>query len=224
LGQIVALVSPLLSLSNGFEVALANMPYRLLRHRLEEGPTAGWSAADVILSKALELPLRFPPAKTNFTLTLEALRKQHWGAAGKDLFVCASVFRWSNYLRLLKGLAISYLRTCLPFMDVDTLRTVKEAGLITDEGHEWTALLGEIDRQMFLMNTDLTTADEPHDMNLWRQKVRTLTQEIISPDRVTWMDDGEGFADRQFAQRAVDDIKYRFERLDRLCLTLQASC
>jgi len=218
LGQVIALVTPLLSLSGDFETALANLPYRLLRYRLEEGPKADRTTVDLILSKTLESPLRFPPAKANVTDTLEALRKQIWGITGKELYVSRMHLLCGRIVTnmLPKALAISYLRICLPHMDLDTLRALKEANSTIDLGHQWAALGAEIERHISLTNPHSDrAADEPRarEVSLWRQHVRTSTQEIIAPDQITWMDEDEGLTDDQFAQRAVDDIKERFGRL-----------
>lgn len=46
----------------------------------------------------------------------------------------------------------------------------------------------------------------------WRDRVRDVTQAIVEPDRLGWMDDDETLNDLAFSSRALSEIDSRFER------------
>ena len=66
---------------------MKNLPYRLLRYRLEEGPKVGWQPLDLAFRKMFEKPLVILPAKADILAILDTLRTENWGDEGDDLRV-----------------------------------------------------------------------------------------------------------------------------------------
>lgn len=53
---------------------------------------------------------------------------------------------------------------------------------------------------------------EEEGQSLWRQRVYVSIQEITVPDPIPWMLDDNSLSDRIYCQRALDEIRARFER------------
>ncbi|KAJ7462055.1 hypothetical protein FB451DRAFT_1043857 [Mycena latifolia] len=84
-----------------------------------------------------------------------------------------------------------------------------------DLDDEYTAILRELDD---MLGKDTSAADKPDaepDTTRgieWRLQIRESIQEIIFPITISWMDDDETMSEGDYAQRALDDVKARFER------------
>ena len=55
-------------------------------------------------------------------------------------------------------------------------------------------------------------ADVSANEDSWRRSLRTITQLIVEPDDLTWMDDDESTSDTQYISRALSDIENRLAR------------
>ncbi|KAJ7893431.1 hypothetical protein B0H14DRAFT_2684894 [Mycena olivaceomarginata] len=53
----------------------------------------------------------------------------------------------------------------------------------------------------------------PRPLVKWHEEIRESVQQIIYPITISWMDDDETMSEADHAQRAVDDVRPRFERL-----------
>lgn len=86
----------------------------------------------------------------------------------------------------------------------------------SQEDAEYESLLKAIDSRA---SKDLVAAKPSLPENpaiQYRRDVRNIVQRIVQPEDLNWMDDDEGITDEQFAERAVGDIRHRFERCVRL--------
>jgi hypothetical protein len=79
-------VASLLSLSTAFENALGNLVYRLLLHRLQDGPKIAWQIVDSTLQQIFETSLDILPGQ-NIAAAVDILRTENWGEAGNGLRV-----------------------------------------------------------------------------------------------------------------------------------------
>lgn len=57
----------------------------------------------------------------------------------------------------------------------------------------------------------------------WRDEIRESVQEIIYPITISWMDDDGAMSEGDYAQRAVDDVKARFERSHYISFVIRKS-
>lgn len=46
----------------------------------------------------------------------------------------------------------------------------------------------------------------------WRILLRGTLHNILLPAQIYWMDDDDDLSDQEYIQRAIDDMKIRFER------------
>ncbi|KAJ7688699.1 hypothetical protein B0H17DRAFT_938064 [Mycena rosella] len=81
---------------------------------------------------------------------------------------------------------------------------------LVDSDLEFTALLRELDDRLVTNSSDKPEA-KPETVK-WRQQIRESVQEVIFPITIDWMDDDETMSEEDYAQRALDDVKARFER------------
>ena len=86
LARIVISVASLLSLSTAFESALGNLVYRLLLHRLQDGPKIAWQIVESALQQIFETSIDMLPGQ-NIAAVVDILRTENWGEAGKGLRV-----------------------------------------------------------------------------------------------------------------------------------------
>lgn len=78
---------------------------------------------------------------------------------------------------------------------------------------EYVALLHELDDRLVTADKmDVEPGPERAAVK-WREQTRESVQELIFPITISWMDDGETMSEEGYAQRALDDVKARFERL-----------
>ena len=118
---------------------------------------------------------------------------------------------------ILQQLLWAYLRDILPRMDDSLRMSVKETLERASASLERTSFLSKLvpgDIAISMQTTKQQKSEQgrliiaPH---VWQQRLRVLVGEIIVPDLLAWMDDDEGLSVPQLAQRALFEIKNRFE-------------
>lgn len=97
-------------------------------------------------------------------------------------------------------------------MNLDTLRTTKEALKANEHFQGPNNLMASIDKQLSSAELlgDGGTLNGVSDNA--RTKIRASVAEIIAPDEITWME-GDDLIDMEvYAERALQEIQNRFER------------
>ncbi|KAJ6615603.1 hypothetical protein B0H10DRAFT_2220252 [Mycena sp. CBHHK59/15] len=195
----IASFPPLIaSLSPNLAAYIPDLPFRLLRHRFLEGPSAGWNAADPELRRLFESPLLLAPSKADLMEILAIASNDAWGDSGKDL----------------RDLVACYLWNCIPHLKANTLRAVREILPNLDLGGQHIAYVREVDERLQKTAPLAPVVNPAGPVSAgvgWREQVRRSIQEII-PEPVAWMDDDGTMSEGDYAQRALDDIRARFER------------
>ncbi|KAJ7506601.1 hypothetical protein B0H11DRAFT_1706690 [Mycena galericulata] len=79
-----------------------------------------------------------------------------------------------------------------------------------DLDNGYAALLHEVDNRLGKETDKLDLERDP--AAEWREQIRESVQDLIFPITISWMDDGETMSEEDYAQRALDDVKARFER------------
>lgn len=88
--------SLLSSLSSEFSAYIPDLMFRLLRHRLLEGHTAGWDVIDGEMLDAFQSKSFTPAAKADLMEILVISGNEAWGESGADLRVRPTHFRLRN--------------------------------------------------------------------------------------------------------------------------------
>ena len=108
-----------------------------------------------------------------------------------------------------------YVRTCLQQLGSESLeeirRVLSTAGGADDIGSLLSVITERLDVLMAPRTGHGAGIELPH-VYSWRGALRTITQAIVEPDDLKWMDDDESASDALFANRAIIDIETRFER------------
>ncbi|KAJ6560264.1 hypothetical protein B0H19DRAFT_1146990 [Mycena capillaripes] len=194
LATLPLLLSPL---SPNFAHYIPDLLFRLLRHRLLEGPTTGWDVIDVEMRKMFQSPLFVPPAKADLMEITSILSTEAWGENGNDL----------------RSLVVSYLCSSLPRCEVDVIRQTRQVLAAAALDKEGTRLLRELDEKLVKQTSPIEIEPGSAAVALkWHEEIRESVQEVIYPITISWMDDDEAMSEGDYAQRALDDIKARFER------------
>jgi hypothetical protein len=89
LAQIVTAAISLSSTPVYLAGASNNLPCRLLRYRLEEGPKPGWERVDLTLHTIFDMSGVISPSKADIFAILNTLRTENWGDEGEELWVRA---------------------------------------------------------------------------------------------------------------------------------------
>ncbi|KAJ7849841.1 hypothetical protein B0H14DRAFT_3085988 [Mycena olivaceomarginata] len=79
---------------------------------------------------------------------------------------------------------------------------------------ECAVLLRELEERLAKDESQIgkTGANNAAPLVKWHEEIRESVQQIIYPITISWMDDDETMSEADHAQRAVDDVKARFER------------
>ncbi|KAJ7639483.1 hypothetical protein FB45DRAFT_977215 [Roridomyces roridus] len=168
---------------------MPDLTFRLLRHRLLEGPASAWGVIDEDLCETFQSPSFTCPARADLVEILSIVNSETWQDGG-------------NHLR---DLVASYLGSSLPHLNVDVLQLVHQSVGLKPE---YATLLREVDEKL----GNAPTATKSEVGAEWRAQIRDLVQDVIFPITIAWMDDGETMSEEDYAQRALDDVKARFER------------
>lgn len=102
-------------------------------------------------------------------------------------------------------------------MEEDSLLEIQRVLKINGGTHDVAELLTELAASLGSIQTsahvddvmDVDSYEKP-----WRRDVKTVTQAIVEPDDLPWMDDDESLSDTHYISRAITDIETRFERYD----------
>jgi hypothetical protein len=73
--------------------AVASLPLRLLRYRLEQGPRDGWDDLDLDLAKVFDTTRTATPSRLDLDGIVDILRAETWGDAGARLRVPSTTVR-----------------------------------------------------------------------------------------------------------------------------------
>ncbi|KAJ6486408.1 hypothetical protein C8R47DRAFT_1216527 [Mycena vitilis] len=196
--KLAVLPLSLSSLFPNFTRYTPDLLFRLLRHRLLEGPNTGWEVIDFELQKTFQSPQFAPPSRADLMEIASVLSIEAWADFGKDS----------------RSLVYCYLRSSLPHFDVQVRRRTRHILAAVDLDREGKALLRELDERLAKdsSSVDETQANPAVVALKWREELREMVQDIIFPITISWMDDDRAMSERDYAQRAVDDVKARFER------------
>jgi hypothetical protein len=159
------------------------------------------------MRRVFESPLFTAPAKADLMEILSISVVGNWGESGDDLRVRRD-FVLCSRPDLSQKLVDCYLRSCLPHLKVDMLLLVRQILGVGDVRKEYAALLHELDKKLAKVASKI----EPDPEMDWRQQVRKSVQDFLAPITICWMDDGDTMSESDYAQRALDDVKARFER------------
>ncbi|KAJ7784097.1 hypothetical protein B0H16DRAFT_289727 [Mycena metata] len=86
-------LAALSSLSPNFSHYIPNLLFRLLRHRLLEGPAVGWEVIDSQMPNLFQSPNFTAPARADFMEILAIIGTEAWGEMGNDLRVSTPISR-----------------------------------------------------------------------------------------------------------------------------------
>lgn len=117
----------------------------------------------------------------------------------------------------LQELLWAYLRNVFPRMDDSLRMSVKQTLERADASLERTSFLSRLTPGDTAIPTQTNKQQKSEQGRLiiaphvWQQRLQHLVGEIIVPDPVAWMDDDEGLSVPQLAQRALFEIRNRFE-------------
>ncbi|KAK7062299.1 Serine/threonine-protein kinase atr [Favolaschia claudopus] len=178
------------SFSPDFSRHVPDLLFRLLRHRLQEDTIPGWDTIDPTLQEAFQSPLFVPPSKADLVeiLTLPAI--DSWGEPGRSL-------------------VIEYVRSSITHLSADLVRQTRQ--ILTSYPVNDRGLLRVLDDRIAKDSLDGSPEDAARTAK-WREDIKECVQEIIYPITVAWMEEDGAMAEVDYAQRAVDDVKARFER------------
>jgi hypothetical protein len=87
LGEILTSSSILISTSTGFEATIRNLPLRVLRYLLKQGPKPGWDGVNAALEQAMNVPYTAPCTKADVLFIIENLCAETWRDSGNELLV-----------------------------------------------------------------------------------------------------------------------------------------
>ncbi|KAF7294192.1 hypothetical protein HMN09_01147600 [Mycena chlorophos] len=102
-----------------------------------------------------------------------------------------------------KTLVIGYMMCCVASMPVDMVRLLRP---LLPAGLDWAPVRRDIAGRLAQQR------QAPSQSAKWREELKQLTQDIIFPITLDWMDGDEGMADEVYAQRAIDDVTSRYSR------------
>ena len=96
-------------------------------------------------------------------------------------------------------------------MDLDTLRAAKKVVEVKESFKDSNDLIASLDKRLSVdpSGDGIIVQELSDDM---RTKIRAAVAEIIAPDEITWMEDDDMIAMDVYAERALQDIRNRFER------------
>ncbi|KAJ7755825.1 hypothetical protein B0H16DRAFT_705798 [Mycena metata] len=86
-------LAALSSLSPNFAHCIPNLLFRLLRHRLLEGPAVGWEVIDSQMPNLFQSPNFTAPARVDFMEILAIIGTEAWREMGNDLRVSTPISR-----------------------------------------------------------------------------------------------------------------------------------
>jgi hypothetical protein len=111
---------------------------------------------------------------------------------------------------LIQNLAVTYLRSCSPHLDAVTLQAAKDVSRFDETNG---LIFGGSDQQRTPASPVAGNPDKRFGKtNEWRSDVKTVLQEILVPDIVSWMDDDETLSNDEYTRRVLNDLRHRFER------------
>lgn len=115
-------------------------------------------------------------------------------------------------LNQLQSAISSFLLSCVPTMEIDTLRATKNVVEAKESFQDSNNLIALLDKR-------LSSADPSGHGNVVqglsddsRTKIRAAVAEIIAPDEITWIDGDVMIPMEVYIERALQDIRDRFER------------
>jgi|ERR1700685_2929408 hypothetical protein len=107
---------------------------------------------------------------------------------------------------------VSFIRHCLPQMDVHALQAAKTAIQANGNCENVQELLDGIDQRLALKDPQSSGDAEQPPLGFWQVTIRQSVQDIVDPAEITWMEGDDHLSNGQFAERALDEIKERFTR------------
>jgi hypothetical protein len=99
-----------------------------------------------------------------------------------------------------KTLGFSYLRHSVPYLDETALPELRDVMPVKALDVIQVSSHGQ------LVNNNSS------DALLWRRRIKSIVEGIISPDPITWMDDDDNISDNQYTKRVFDEIRSRFTK------------
>ncbi|KAF7302261.1 hypothetical protein MIND_00793200 [Mycena indigotica] len=170
-----------------FSRHIPNLPLHLLRYRLLECPHTGWDAVDVEILETFRAMTFVSPPLGDIKELLSIIKSSGWGQMSPSC----------------KALVVGYTSCCVTNLPIDVVRLLRQ---LLPHGLEWARVRKDIAGKMAMERQTLVGASS------WRHQLKGLTQEIIFPLTIDWMEGEEGMGDNDYAQRALDDIASRFSR------------
>lgn len=114
-------------------------------------------------------------------------------------------------LNQLQSAISSFLLSCVPMMELDTLRATKNVVEAKESFQDSNNLIALLDKRL--------SADPSGDGNVVqglsddsRTKIRAAVAEIIAPDEITWIEGDVVIPMEVYIERALQDIRDRFGR------------
>ncbi|KAJ7055002.1 hypothetical protein C8F01DRAFT_1160647 [Mycena amicta] len=159
-----------------------------MRYRLMDGPRSGWDDID---SEILHV---FKSADSFLAPPIEDI---------KEIFSMVRADVWVQMAPDYRAVVVGYISCCVAHLPADLLRLLRP---ILPHGLEWASVRRDIAGKLAQQRQG------PPQKSNWREEVKELTQDIIFPLTIDWMDGDEGLPDEVYAQRALDDVNSRFAR------------
>ncbi|KAI0092138.1 hypothetical protein BDY19DRAFT_928481 [Irpex rosettiformis] len=170
----------------------------VLLSRIKDGPTEAWKSYDNWLKESLSVSLPASISTTNLKAIVAALTLETWGDGSQSLH----------------DICCAYVRTSLQHLETESLNDLQnmlsKARHRVDIADLSTAITTRLDA--LGSNHDGSSALTVTDVHPWRDRLRAITQAIIEPDDLGWMDDDESTSDTSYMSRAITDIDARFEK------------
>lgn len=187
------------------------MRLHVLISRLHDGPLDAWTESDETLVEAMNEPFSNSPLRADLHSVLLSLKEEQWEATGANLRVRSIMCHKFCPLTMYQRLAISFIRHGLGSLDEDMLQDIKTF----TENHPlrptYADLATSVDHTLAAKHNMGTAQIETATANR-RATIADLVTKIVSPDGLTWMDDGGTLSDGHFVLRAFADVEKRFDR------------
>ena len=211
LSRIMASTNLLIPLSSAFQTPLRNLLYRTLIYRVHEGPKTQYEVLDEALERVFrDISGSSPPAQVIHAI-LEMVRIESWVEPGVHLYVGPFHYVRLTFTEQLQSAISSFLLSSVPTMDLDTLRAAKKVVEVKESFKDSNDLIASLDKRLSADPSGGGTIVQGLSDDMWT-KIRAAVAEIIAPDEITWMEDDDMIAVDVYAERALQDIRNRFER------------
>ncbi|KAF7326051.1 hypothetical protein MKEN_00456000 [Mycena kentingensis (nom. inval.)] len=183
----VATLLRLTALPREFDDRIPDPFFQLLRYRIAEGPMSGWDDIDSDIIRAFQLDSFIAPPLSELKHIIGMLTPEAWAEMAPSF----------------RALVVEYVRCCVPRLPRESVSFLQP---LVPNDNDWASVHHDVAEALAEQRRAATQVAN------WRHTIQELTQDIIFPLTIDWMDGDEGLPEEKYAQRAIDDVTSRFAR------------